>query len=273
MTEHEFLTCTYPLQMLTWLQSRAEPPSDRKMRLWVYACSCLIGLPLPEWENGEGNESEEQVFNVALSWAVSAYPGDDVARRAEILKQVIGNPWRPELIECAGHIGRAITTTNDGLVLAFAPWFRLTPQVRQLAEAAYNERVEVKCARCKGRKYIRRRISDPFDGYGRHTITEDCPNCHSVGSDGAGQLDPGKLAALSDALEDANCTDAELLMALRGKDRCAQCKSGRVEYKSQGEYGWETLERDCCDCLGTGWIDAGPRYRGFWALDLILGKE
>jgi len=50
----------------------------------------------------------------------------------------------------------------------------------------------------------------------------------------AATLDPPKLALVADALEDAGCTDAELLGHLRGP---------------------------------------GPHVRGCWALDLVLGKE
>jgi hypothetical protein len=49
-----------------------------------------------------------------------------------------------------------------------------------------------------------------------------------------GTLDPDRLALLADALEDAGCTDAELLGHLRGP---------------------------------------GPHVRGCWALDLVLSKE
>jgi hypothetical protein len=49
-----------------------------------------------------------------------------------------------------------------------------------------------------------------------------------------GTLDPARLALLADALEDAGCTDGELLGHLRGP---------------------------------------GPHVRGCWALDLVLGKS
>jgi hypothetical protein len=50
----------------------------------------------------------------------------------------------------------------------------------------------------------------------------------------AGTLDPAPLAVLADALEDAGCTDAELLGHLRGP---------------------------------------GPHVGGCWAVDLLLGKS
>jgi hypothetical protein len=49
----------------------------------------------------------------------------------------------------------------------------------------------------------------------------------------AGTLDPARLCIIGDALEDAGCTNAELLGHLRGP---------------------------------------GPHWRGCWALDLLLGK-
>jgi hypothetical protein len=49
-----------------------------------------------------------------------------------------------------------------------------------------------------------------------------------------GTLDPARLSLLADALEDARCTDAELLGHLRGP---------------------------------------GPHVRGCWAVDLVLGRS
>jgi hypothetical protein len=50
----------------------------------------------------------------------------------------------------------------------------------------------------------------------------------------SGELEPARLAVLADALEEAGCTDADLLEHLRGP---------------------------------------GPHVRGCWALDLLLGKQ
>jgi hypothetical protein len=50
----------------------------------------------------------------------------------------------------------------------------------------------------------------------------------------SGHLDPARLAVLSDALEEAGCTDADILSHLRSP---------------------------------------GPHVRGCWAVDLILGKQ
>ena len=50
----------------------------------------------------------------------------------------------------------------------------------------------------------------------------------------SGELDPARLAVLADALEEAGCTDPDLLDHLRGP---------------------------------------GPHYRGCWVIDLLLGKQ
>jgi hypothetical protein len=57
---------------------------------------------------------------------------------------------------------------------------------------------------------------------------------HEEGGRPSGHLDPGGLAVLADALEDAGCTDPDLLGHLRGP---------------------------------------GPHVRGCWALDLLLKKS
>jgi hypothetical protein len=89
---------------------------------------------------------------------------------ARLLRCLFGNPFRPVSISLA----------------------RLTPTVKNLAQAAYDNRI--------------------------------LP---------AGALEPARLAVLADALEDAGCTDADLLGHLRGE---------------------------------------GPHVRGCWAVDLLTGR-
>lgn len=71
-----------------------------------------------------------------------------------------------------------------------------------------------------------------------------------------GHLDTARLAVLADALEEAGCDDRAVLNHLRGLAPCAHDAG------------------PCDDCGGTGWRPSPvPRYRGFWPLDLILGRE
>lgn len=88
------------------------------------------------------------------------------------------------------------------------------------------------------------------------------------------ELDPLDLLPVADALEEAGCTEEELLRHLRGQEPCAECggKGGRID--TGGERG-ETMEWfDCDDCVGTGWRPLrGPHVAGCWALALLGGDR
>ncbi len=81
------------------------------------------------------------------------------------------------------------------------------------------------------------------------------------------------MPVLADALEDAGCDDTEILMHLRGKERCwAGCD----------RHGWQMIidpgrvhsPTQCPTCKRTGWIPLrNPHVRGCHALDLVLNKE
>lgn len=79
-----------------------------------------------------------------------------------------------------------------------------------------------------------------------------------------GTLDPARLAVLSDALEEAGCTDGRLLLHLRG-GWCPDCMG-------QGKWKEGDASIVCCWCDGTGGR-SGPHVRGCWAVDLVLGLE
>jgi hypothetical protein len=198
MTEAEWLACDDPEAMLVFLREKV---SDRKLRLFACACARRCGGngqwgqahieqveawadggPRPECER-IGNDPDMAVLaggpeEAAVWWsrpprgyhAVSGRP------RAALLRDIVGNPWRPV----------------RGAWLGGGGWLPLTPTVLSLAGATYDER---------------RR-------------------------DGA--LDLVRLPILADALEEAGCTDDDILGHLRGP---------------------------------------GSHVRGCWALDLILGKE
>jgi hypothetical protein len=111
----------------------------------------------------------DDVFEVGSDSGLIGERGREAV--ADLFREVAGNPFRP--------------------IIMPPDW--LTPSVRCLAQAAYDE---------------------------RHLPS--------------GELEAARLAILADALEEAGCTDADLLVHLRSP---------------------------------------GPHVRGCWALDLILGKQ
>lgn len=75
-------------------------------------------------------------------------------------------------------------------------------------------------------------------------------------------LDAQSLGVLSDALEDAGCTNAEVLQHLRGQEKWCPCY-----YAGQPS-------SDCDRCQGTGYTSKRfPCVRGCWVLDLLLEKK
>jgi len=141
----------------------------------------------PQWPASCGCEpSGDMAAREALSPLDTA---EEKAAQAALLREIIGNPWRPVspyvLRDIRDGLGRLIHTTHDS-----APW--LTPQVVTLAQAAYQDRQQ------------------------------------------DGTLDPVTLLATADALEEAGCTNADILTHLRSP---------------------------------------GPHFRGCHVLDCLLGKE
>jgi hypothetical protein len=84
---------------------------------------------------------------------------------------------------------------------------------------------------------------------------------------------PGRLAVLSDALEEAGCDNQALLMHLRGKELCTACYGTGTYRTTEGvSYGCPL----CGDGInpGAGWRTLPISHvRGCWALDLILSME
>jgi hypothetical protein len=222
VTEDEWLKATKPVEMLKAARCRFR---HRKLRLFAVACCRLVWHLLPDERSRRAVDvaeryvddkavdddlrvaagdaeaarredyrargkvrdcvswaavyvADHRAFHAAenVSWTAAAAVGEaDYVTQAALVRDVLGNPFRP-----VTPLAPAVLTWNGGTV-------------RRLAEAAYAER--------------------------------ELPSGHLL---------PDRLAVLADALEEAGCTDGELLGHLRGP---------------------------------------GPQVRGCWALDLLLAKE
>ena len=191
--------------------------------------------------------------------------GSALARQvmASLLRDIVGNPFRPTpplwrdeaCDECGGEgrydlvYGVEACHLCDGVgrVSRGPSW--LTPQVLDLARAAYEQRGR-ECGRCRGRGRISMADATLYE---RASVV-DCPDCHGTGRIDDGTLDPHRLAVLADALEEAGCTEEALLRHLRQPSHV---------------HGPQCGDRDGLWCA---W-ESVTHVRGCWALDLVLGKS
>jgi hypothetical protein len=314
MTEQEWLTSDDPAALLDWCQSSANNGSDlgpycnhfvsdRKLRLFAVACCRHIWQFLTDERSrkavevaeryADGRAMEEQLSGSCRNWGpcettavraaefvVSAYIGEAITQAA-LLRDIIGNPFRPVALPLgpldyfmkppSWHKG---PTYGQGYYLTQCSW--LTPTVRSLAQAAYEERVSKACERCK---WPGATIREGFDAvqavidWGK--LKKSCHICHGTGRVESGELDPNRLGILADALEDAGCEDEDVLRHLRGEERCT---NGFEQHGKHYEFlrygGWWEEKHLCKSCNGTCWRPLrGPHVRGCWVLDLLLGKE
>lgn len=239
MTEQEWLECRAPQWILSW-----RPSSQRKVQLWICACTRRIWNDLSETNRKAVEMVEREVDDpriTALSCPLNPTTGPamavgaiayreerrnqcdrdrverktvaELAVQADLLREVIGNPFQPA--RCGN--------------------WSVTADVLSLAHAAYEERAVRPHKRCVcGRAYemISKKSTPPLAWCG-HCRTDGGRYADAIAQDD-GTLDPARLAVLSDAIEEAGGTDTDILAHLRSP---------------------------------------GPHVRGCWALDLILGKE
>ena len=249
MTESEWLTCENPQRMLRSLRREWEKGgeyyivSSRKLRLWCLMCRFVSGRGhgdnlyriIDRTDGADGGNAA----NNAGSWANPDFdePGDPTpAMKCEILRDIIGNPFRPVTIQ--------------------PEW--LTPQALTLAQAAYEERETVRCLRCLGSGRMEKNGSD-----------HPCPDCHG-GHVVTGHLDPVRLAVLADALEEAGVPGEVECKACDGKGwHPGDMGCGACGATSAGSVGSGRVPHPLLAHLRS----PGPHHRGCWAADLLTGKE
>jgi len=222
-TEEEWCSCDSPQPLLIYLKRKA---SNRKFRLYAVACARLIWSHLLHRESqlaietaerfadGQADEEDRETCEKAADDAVERIADDeagDTAYHAALSAVWCARSFSPDDPYETGHAAFYAASTLDTrkpfvAILhcvfgnPFRPRARLPRTVR-----AWNDGTIPKLAQ----------------GIYDERIM---PN---------GELEVAHLGVLADALDDAGCTDADILGHLRGP---------------------------------------GPHVRGCWVLDLILGK-
>lgn len=237
MLEHDWLTCEDPEAMLASLFGEdAEglpvpfaggylPPhgrrylvTDRKLRLWAAACYTMrppdtspgrVAWSWVEWAENPSHHPTMTVEEAIHLWEGPDSGDPSQAVKADLLRDIVGNPFRR--IEVKRTYLACHCPLNQGGAYA-------------------TQQGELICCRCGTTARIAW-----APGFTDEVIAMADLAYHNRGRDGT--LDAARLAILSDALEEAGCTDGSILEHLR----------------DQQKYIYHV-----CGC---------------WALDLVLGKE
>lgn len=206
--------------------------------------------------------------------------------KARILGCIAGNRWKPIVCRVTGNrLGTdTVQVRRDG-TLAGCDCAWLTPTVRSLAKAAYEERAGRKCVRCRGKGYWDeedRGASYRADYYPRPFKRVHCVTCGGTGRVEDGSLDPVRLAILADALYEVGCADnREWLCMMQGKHshdgRAGQVIHGVLHDFNPNiphhHHDEKCHYRDVPHPLIVHLRSPGPHVMGCHAVDAILGKE
>jgi hypothetical protein len=266
MTEREWLACADPVEMLEFLRDKA---SGRKLRLFACACCRRVWHIMnhkagqdavcvaEHFADGFSSQDEMQIaFNAAFAQAetmVNAWSSAqlDARQRLETQQELSRTETDAYWIDFRNY---ATTNLNASAYYA-AAWsatIRFDPHgpSYDAADAAaginsspgddYEDRAAFECERSVQSVILRDIIFNPF----RHiainpmwltpTVTNFAQSAYDERIMPSGELDPARLAVLSDALEESGCDNAAILGHLRSP---------------------------------------GPHVRGCWIIDLLLGKE
>lgn len=195
MTEEQWLSCSDPRAMLEWLHQQGRL-SDRKARLFAVACCRRI------W----GSLTDERSRNAVL---VSERYADGEATAEEL--NAAGGAARAAMLDVYWDIARRAAWAASWLCLSAPVQSDDEPGVTIAAGCAEQD-----ARRGKDVRYV-----------GEAKAQAQMLRC-IFGSPHA----PARVSMLADAVEDAGCSDAELLEHLRG----------------------------------------GFHWRGCWAIDLLLNR-
>jgi hypothetical protein len=216
MTEAEWRECSEAVVLLNFLRGQG---SDRKWRL--YACGCCRAA----WHLLTEQQSQQAVV-VAESFAEG---GASRQALAEAHRQALGVARRQTTF--AGQMAAEAAVAASDLWEGSSALEVAIRAARALQSRGYGAIARKLVYDVFGNPYHPALTAPPWVTAEVRALAADEA---SRGGFFAGPLDPVRLAVLGDALEDAGCTNTEILSHLRGP---------------------------------------GPHVRGCWVLDAILGRQ
>ena len=219
MTESEWVGCTDPERMLEFVRGQA---SERKLRLFAVACCRSIWHLLTDARSQKGLELAEAIAEGRVG--VRSRSAKNVHNDAHI---AYGNFRRKDKI-------------NAALAASYAcwPWAERSAETAaraalERATEASNDRIEYAgFLKCVLRTSFRPITNTP--AWLTPTVSGLAQTAYEERTLPSGELDPDRLAVLSDALEEAGCDDGDILNHLRS---------------------------------------SGPHVRGCWVVDLLTGRS
>jgi hypothetical protein len=243
MTEAEWLACNHPAHMLAGLGHK---PSQRKRRLYVCAACRRIWHLVPD-------ERSRAAVLVAERFADGLTGGVELdVSRAEA-KAVLKEQKSQQAIEWASRACycAAMKKSGDAMKVWLSVLYAAQqqhPAVRVGELGSWNRftrrkdvvETELSCLAAMLRdifgplSFRRMDVRTAWLSWNDGTVPKLAQAAYDERLLPAGQLDPTRLAVLADALEEAGCSDADVLTHLRRP---------------------------------------GPHVRGCWPVDLLLGRK
>ncbi len=218
MTEEEWLACTDPRPMLDFLRG---VPSERKLRLFACACCRHAWGRLPHLI--VAGLDEIKGIEVAEGFADGSVGREELDRAFDELEAHSDTRDSPARFATAARIAAEVSTCATFAIYS-----------------VQDDGVDPRDERVEQVSLLRDLFGNPFrpvtvsPAWQTPQLVALAQAAYEERELPAGTLDPARLAVLADALEEAGCTDADILNHLGGP---------------------------------------GPHVRGCWAVDLLLGKS
>jgi hypothetical protein len=231
MTEADWNSSTDPQAMLEFLRGSGRV-SDRKLRLFACACARRLWPFLCD-------ERSRRCVDAAEAFSDGAATAEELARARQAAASAVNTAaaaWSPPRSP-PGSPPPGLPSAANARAAAQAAWGTADPSAWGAAAEAVRPLQYLHCCLC--REFVGspfRPLSallPPWLSWAEGTIVRLARAAYEERHLPSGVLDAARLAILADALEDAGCTDAELLGHLRGP---------------------------------------GPHYRGCHVLDALLAK-